>query len=82
MTATFRKSVLEEHEKDIIYKCYLRYETWKRDIKGFDFMDLVNHILREQQGMVYRGVPIHFMLVDEVQDLTPATIKLLLQITE
>ena len=51
-------------------------------IKGFDFMDIVNHILRELTGSFYRGTPIHFMLVDEVQDLTAATIKLLLKITE
>jgi hypothetical protein len=45
-------------------------------------MDIVNHILRELKGAQYRGTPIHFMLVDEVQDLTAATIKLLLNITE
>lgn len=45
-------------------------------------MDLVNHILREMQGLRYFGAPIHFMLVDEVQDLTAATIKLLLKVTE
>lgn len=60
----------------------MMYERWKKQIKGFDFMDLVNHILRELQGVYYRGVPIHFMLVDEVQDLTAATIKLLLKVTE
>ena len=45
-------------------------------------MDIVNHILREIQGLKYFGVPIHFMLVDEVQDLTASTIKLLLKVTE
>jgi superfamily I DNA/RNA helicase len=79
---TFRRSILEEPEKVQIYNTYLRYEQWKLQIKGFDFMDIVNHILRELKGAQYRGTPIHFMLVDEVQDLTAATIKLLLNITE
>jgi len=45
-------------------------------------MDLVNHILRQLQSMQYRGMPIHFMLCDEVQDLTAATLNLLLKVTE
>ena len=82
VNAVYRNTILEQHEKDAIYGVYVKYEHWKKSIKGFDFMDLVNHILRELQGTYYRGTSIHFMLVDEVQDLTPATIKLLLKITE
>ena len=47
---TFRRSILEEAEKVQIYNTYLRYEQWKQQIKGFDFMDIVNHILRELKG--------------------------------
>ena len=65
-----------------VYQLFTKYEAWKREIKGFDFMDLVNHVLRELQGISYRSTPIHFMLVDEVQDLTPAALKLLLKVTE
>jgi len=66
INSTFRRSILEESEKVAIYTTYQRYEQWKQNIKGFDFMDIVNHILRELTGSFYRGTPIHFMLVDEV----------------
>ena len=45
-------------------------------------MDIVNHCNREIDAYRYFGSPVHFMLVDEVQDLTPATIKLLVKVTE
>lgn len=47
VNAVYRKTLLDHTEKDIIYGVYQKYEIWKRSIKGFDFMDLVNHILRE-----------------------------------
>lgn len=81
-TVAHRKTLLSQSEKDVIYTIYEKYEAWKKEVKGFDFMDLVNHVLRELQGVYYKGTPIHFMLVDEVQDLTPATIRLLLKVTE
>ena len=34
-------------ERTKIYELFTTYEKWKQHIKGFDFMDLVNHILRE-----------------------------------
>ena len=66
VNAVFKKTILDHNEKEVIYNVYQKYEIWKKSIKGFDFMDLVNHILRELQGSYYRGTPIHFMLVDEV----------------
>ena len=46
----FRRSVLEEGEKAMIYGTYMKYEQWKKEVRGFDFMDIVNHILRELKG--------------------------------
>jgi len=46
-----RKSYLETKslhpsQLESVYNIYVKYEAWKKEIKGFDFMDLVNHILR------------------------------------
>ena len=82
MTCNTRRTLYDDKEKKRIYHYYERYELWKKEQHGYDFMDLVNHILREMQGFGYSGTAIHFMLVDEVQDLTVATIKLLIKVTE
>jgi superfamily I DNA/RNA helicase len=48
----------------------------------FDFSDLVNHVLSQIRWNGYRGSPIHFMMCDEVQDLPPNILLLLLNVTE
>jgi len=45
-------------------------------------MDIVNHILREIVIKGYTGTPIHFIMIDEVQDLPHATILLLMKLSE
>jgi ATP-dependent exoDNAse (exonuclease V) beta subunit len=49
---------------------------------AYDFQDVVNYILYQVSFFGYRGVPLHFMMIDEVQDLTHSTLMLLLRVTE
>ena len=44
-------------------------------------MDVVNHILHEMLFNRYKDDKVDNMFVDEVQDLTPATIYLLTRMT-
>ena len=61
----------------------MRYERWKVREGAFDFCDVVSHILQNiLVGDLYRGPPIHFMMCDEVQDLPPATLMLLIRLGE
>lgn len=45
-------------------------------------MDVVNHISAQIRLRGYTGPSIHYLMIDEVQDLTNATIFLLSKITE
>jgi len=65
-----------------VYDLFITYEEWKNNEGGYDFMDIVNHALNEVRLRGYNGVPIHFTMIDEVQDLSHATILLLTKITE
>ena len=67
MSRSSKKNNFSPIERKKIYDIFLQYESWKTNvIKGFDFMDLVNHILSQVVAGSYRGIPIHFMLCDEV----------------
>ena len=75
-------TLLNTENRRIIYKHFIDYEEWKMKESGYDFMDVVNHSLNEIRLKGYNGVPIHFIMIDEVQDLSHATILLLMKITE
>lgn len=73
-------SLLSKEEKLEIWDLFILYERWKNTNLAYDFQDLVNFILSQIKTYGYNGAPIHYILVDEVQDLTPATISLLMTI--
>ena len=73
---------LDKKNREKIYEIFMYYEEWKKKECGYDFMDVVNHSLNEIRLRGYNGIPIHFVMIDEVQDLSHATILLLMKITE
>jgi tetratricopeptide (TPR) repeat protein len=73
-------SLLTREEKMEVWELFILYERWKVQHRAYDFQDIVNYVLCQVKYYGYSGVPIHFMMVDEVQDLTPATIYLLISI--
>ena len=75
-------SLLTREEKADIWELFILYERWKVSCSAYDFQDIVNYILGQVKYYGYSGVPIHYMMVDEVQDLTPGTIALLMAITK
>jgi len=83
---------LSKKEKNTLYYVFLQYEEWKMKARLFDFLDVVNHVagqmeLNKQNGYYnYQGFNNHkfaeFLIIDEVQDLYPKTIKLLLSVSK
>lgn len=71
---------LNHKEKSTIYFLFLQYEQWKLNVRAFDFLDVVNHIISEtalgRGPDVYKKVD--YLIIDEVQDLYPKTAQLLL----
>jgi hypothetical protein len=77
-------SFLTGGEKRVVYYAFMEYEKWKKGVNAYDFMDVVHHVWHRRYSGLYRwGHKINFdyLLVDEVQDLPPKAIKLLLSLT-
>jgi superfamily I DNA/RNA helicase len=69
-------------ERNLIYFIYLEYERWKAEQNAYDFMDVVNHLhKRLYHGDTLKRMSIDYLMVDEVQDLTPKTLQTLLKLT-
>ena len=66
-------------ERNQIYWIYVKYEQWKTENNLYDFMDVVKHVSLHYPG--YLKSKIDYLIVDEVQDLTPLTIQLLVSVT-
>jgi len=77
-----KKAHLTPEMKEIIFDLFGYYERWKRSQGAYDFMDVVNYILVQIKFRGYEGTPIHYLMIDEVQDLSHATIFLLMKVTE
>ena len=75
-------SLLTREEKMEVWDLFILYERWKVQHRAYDFQDIVNYLLGQVKYYGYSGVPIHYMMVDEVQDLTPATIALLMSVSK
>ncbi|CDW90518.1 lupus brain antigen [Stylonychia lemnae] len=69
-------------EKVMIYQIFMHYEKWKDSMMAYDFNDVVNHIIVQTKQGLRPQQQIHFLMVDEVQDLTPNILFLLTSITE
>jgi tetratricopeptide (TPR) repeat protein len=75
-----KQSLLTKSQRLEIWDLFYDYEKWKKQYHAYDFQDVVNYILSYVKYNGYSGVPIHYMMVDEVQDLTNASIALLISV--
>ncbi|CAJ2677798.1 unnamed protein product [Trifolium pratense] len=71
-----RSSSLSKQKREIIYDIYQSYEKMKMDKGDFDLADIVADIHRRLRINKYEGDEIHFVYIDEVQDLTMSQIAL------
>ena len=74
-------SLLTPKERKTIYYIYLQYEMWKVHTDSYDFLDVVNHVLHNTGYNLNPTDKFEYLIVDEVQDLQPKTIKLLMMHT-
>jgi superfamily I DNA/RNA helicase len=66
---------LHFNERRLIYFLFLEYERWKAEQNAYDFMDVVNHLQKRLwYGDTLKRMSIDYLMVDEVQDLTPKTL--------
>jgi hypothetical protein len=72
--------VLSKKEKSTIYYIFLKYEEWKLNVRAFDFLDVVNHVLTSTAGnrshlgggngsLGDSKSTFDYLIIDEVQDL-------------
>lgn len=75
---------LTKHELQTVYWIFIEYEKWKEEQNAFDLMDLVIHIRRSSKvtSHWYHEIKMDYLMIDEVQDLTPATLDLLIRLTK
>ncbi|KAJ4710301.1 UvrD-like Helicase, ATP-binding domain, P-loop containing nucleoside triphosphate hydrolase [Melia azedarach] len=71
-----RVSTLTRKKREIIYDICESYEQMKMRNGEFDLADLVNDLHHRLKLECYKGDEIHFVYVDEVQDLTMSQIAL------
>lgn len=74
---TSTNTFLTREEKLDIYETFCQYERWKIRAGGYDIMDAVNYILNIIRFRGYEGPEIHYVMIDEVQDLPHAVVYLL-----
>ena len=74
---------MEVEEKIEVYTIWVKYEQWKTEMRAYDMNDVVNHILQQIRSDVLKETQmIHFLMVDEVQDLTQNMISLLMNLAQ
>ncbi|KAL2343585.1 hypothetical protein Fmac_004870 [Flemingia macrophylla] len=71
-----RASSLSKQIREIIYDIYRSYEKMKKDKGDFDLADIVIDLHRRLRINKYEGDEMHFVYIDEVQDLTMNQIAL------
>lgn len=79
----FGSPTLTRHELQTVYWIFIEYEKWKDEQNAFDLMDLVIHIRKSNKvsSSWYQELRMDYLMIDEVQDLTPATLDLLIRLT-
>ena len=78
---TIGSPLLTKQEKKTVYYIFLQYESWKAQTNSYDFLDVVNHVLSCSNSLKNMLNKFEYLIVDEVQDLQPKTIKLLMMQT-
>ena len=69
-------------EKIEVYLVWVRYEQWKSELRAYDLNDVVNHVLQQLRADYLKEFQmVHFLMVDEVQDLTQNIIGLLMSLS-
>lgn len=73
---------LTNTQKLEIYEAFCQYERWKSKIFAYDLIDSVNYINSQLKWSGYYGPSIHYLMIDEVQDLPHAILYLLTRVAE
>ncbi|CAK60040.1 unnamed protein product (macronuclear) [Paramecium tetraurelia] len=75
-------SGLNKDECSFIYEAFQIYEQYKYQLGYYDLLDLVNHINQELANGNDFIENVHYLLLDELQDVPRAVLILLDQLTE
>ncbi|CAD8122830.1 unnamed protein product [Paramecium sonneborni] len=67
---------------NLIYEYFYQYEKLKKENGDFDLMDLVNYMICELDKGTQNCATIHYLFVDEIQDLPCAFLSLFSRLIE
>lgn len=73
---------LTNDQKKEIYESFCQYERWKAKMMAYDLIDVVNYINIQLRWSGYYGPSIHYLMIDEVQDLPHCILYLLSRVAE
>ncbi|CAK70913.1 unnamed protein product (macronuclear) [Paramecium tetraurelia] len=74
--STFLRMVSDNKEFNILYDTFVQYEKWRAEKGYYDLLDVVNHILVQFKQDEICMPQIHYLIIDEIQDLPEAMILL------
>eukprot|EP00746_Dinoflagellata_sp_MGD_P071141 gnl/MRDRNA2_/MRDRNA2_29022_c0_seq1.p1 gnl/MRDRNA2_/MRDRNA2_29022_c0~~gnl/MRDRNA2_/MRDRNA2_29022_c0_seq1.p1 ORF type:complete len:1957 (+),score=399.04 gnl/MRDRNA2_/MRDRNA2_29022_c0_seq1:483-5873(+) len=76
-----KKTPMTPTQRHHIYDIFEAYDKQNKAM-AFDEADFVYHIYRHIRAEGYKGPPLPTIFIDEAQDISQATIQLLLEVTE
>ncbi|CAD8133777.1 unnamed protein product [Paramecium octaurelia] len=74
--STFLSMFSNNKEFNTLYDIFIQYEKWRADKGYYDLLDVVNHILVQLKQDEICMPQIHYLIIDEIQDLPEAMILL------
>eukprot|EP00928_Gymnodinium_smaydae_P008549 TRINITY_DN13107_c0_g2_i2.p1 TRINITY_DN13107_c0_g2~~TRINITY_DN13107_c0_g2_i2.p1 ORF type:complete len:1860 (-),score=285.54 TRINITY_DN13107_c0_g2_i2:125-5278(-) len=77
-----KRTPMTVDQRGKVYSIYAQYEKLKAALSAYDEADFVRHLHQHLKAEGYAGPRIRCLVVDEVQDISQATLRLILELVE
>jgi len=77
-----KQTVIPPAERALVFSWYLEYASMKNKLGVFDEADFVTHVYRQIRADGYVGIALNAVTIDEVQDVSQAALRLILEVVD
>mmetsp|Transcript_28564 Transcript_28564/g.68690 ORF Transcript_28564/g.68690 Transcript_28564/m.68690 type:complete len:1663 (+) Transcript_28564:34-5022(+) len=77
-----KQTVIAPAERPMVFTWYREYTSLKNKLGVFDEADFVTHIYRQIRADGYVGTGLNAVTIDEVQDVSQAALRLILEVVD